>query len=790
MLEKIEADWSKGTPVSELLGRLAAAAQSLAGVASASIAEVQGDSLVPRVQVGEAPFADWLSAVPQPETAPWRKTLRTGEASTVFSVGKQPAEAWQEWMRLGGFEWLRTLPLEHQGETLGVFVAAFAAKPAEAQAVFDILHRLARLTSFFLGAERVAKHAAAAAATEASLESLFERSSEAVLILDTSGACQGANPAAEQLFGCPAAQLHGHAWGSSIAEGDRERVQEWVRRVAAGELAVPINVLLAASGGDRPGATVELRLGPPLGGERYYLMARDLTAELNLKQELSRLRCQMGSLLDSLDSGVLLCATDGRILLTNQRLAQVLGLDYAKLGGCQDRDQLLRLVRDELCLQDKTFKHWRRLGPDSEEVAWDQLEIARPVRRSVERYGRPVYDETGGLLGRLEVYRDISGQALTEEKMQRADRLASLGTLISGIAHELNNPLTGVIGYSQLLLNRWTDPQLRKTLDLIHREAERAARIIRNLLVFVREAKPERRPLDLNEVIWLTVALRAYKLDVENIAIKLALDPHLPRVLGDRHQLQQVFINLLLNAEQAILRWHGRGTITISTRKEGTNCVAAIVKDDGPGIPPAIQSRIFDPFFTTKPPGEGTGLGLSIAYGILYEHGGQIKVNSEPECGAEFTILLPTTEVPAVADLEPRERAPRAAGHARLLVVEDEATVANLIVEVFSEEGHEVESALDSREGLERIKRGAYDLVICDLKMPGLDGRALYQELVNIAHPAQHRLLLITGDTLNHHTIAFLKRSKLPHLAKPFRVEELKAKVYSLLGQGKGEAGP
>ncbi len=788
LLEKIEVDWSEGTPIEELFERLAAAAQSLVGAASACIAEVQGDSLIPRAQAGEAPFADWLSAAPQPETAPWRKTLRTGETSIGFSTAKQPAEAWQEWMRLGGLEWLGTLPLQHEGETAGVFLVAFATKPAEAGWVLAILHRLASRSSMFLGAERVGKRVVA---VEASFRNLFERVSEAVLLLDPAGRCQSANPAARQLFGRPEADLRGHAWHDTIPEWDRERVQEWVKRVVSGELAVPINVQLAgASGRDGAGATAELRLVPSLLGERYYLMARDLTGEVNLKNELGRLRCQLGSLLDSLDCGVLLYATDGRILLANQRLAQVLGLDYAKLRGCLYRGQMLEQMRAELFLPDESFERWRRLDLESEEVAWDQLEIARPTRRSVERYGRPVYDEVGGLLGRLEVHRDISGQALTEEKMQRADRMASLGLLISGIAHELNNPLTGVIGYSQLLLSRSTDPQLRKTLELIHREAGRAARIIRSLLIFAREAKPERRPLDLNEAIRLTVALRAYKLDVENIAVKLALDPRLPRVIGDHHQLQQVFLNLLLNAEQAILRWRGRGKITISTRKEGDNYVAAVVQDDGPGIAPAIQSKIFDPFFTTKPAGEGTGLGLSIAYGILREHGGQIKVKSEPGCGTEFTVLLPVTEVPAVAGLEGRERAPLKAGHAHMLVVEDEATVAALIVEVLAEEGHEVESVLDGREGLERIKRGTYDLVICDLKMPELDGGALYQELVNIGHPAQHRLLLITGDTLNEHTIAFLEKSKLPHLAKPFLVEELKTMVNSLLGQARAEAGP
>jgi two-component system NtrC family sensor kinase len=239
-----------------------------------------------------------------------------------------------------------------------------------------------------------------------------------------------------------------------------------------------------------------------------------------------------------------------------------------------------------------------------------------------------------------------------------------------------------------------------------------------------------------------------------------------------------------LNAEQAILRWRGCGKIVLSTGRAADNYVSTIIQDDGPGIAPAIQSKIFDPFFTTKPPGEGTGLGLSIAYGIVSQLGGQIKVKSEPGCGAEFTVLLPaTSEVPAEAGLEVAEGVPSARRGAHILVVEDEATVAKLIAEVLGEAGHEVETILDSREGLERIKRGSHDLVICDLKMPGLDGFTVYQELVNIGHPAQHRLLMITGDTLNEQTVAFLGESRLPHLAKPFTVEELKTMVHTLLAQ-------
>lgn len=778
LLEEIQADWGKGTPTGELTERLMALAGTSTGAASVCVAEMLGESLTLRIHTGEAPFATWLSASPPPETAPWKEALATAEVSIGSAEADGPAQVWQEWMRLGQIAWLVALPLLQGGEVLGVFLAAFKVKPTDGSATIVLLRRLATPIGAFLGAERARK---SAAQFETFFRSLSEHVSEAVLFLDSAGQCQSANGAAERLFGKPQAKLEGSGWQDCVGRDERERVQEWVRRIVAGELLLPLVVRLWW--GENKGATAELRLSPVGRGEGYFLMARDLTAQVNTKDELSRVRSELASLLDSLDCGVLLCATGGQILFANQRLAQVLNLDFARFRGCVHRNQMLAQMRGELSLPEEFFERWLRPGLHSEEVAWDQLEIAKP-RRLVERYGRPVYDEAGDLLGRLEIYRDVTGQAITEEKMRRADRMASLGMLISGVAHELSNPLTGVIGYSQLLLSRWTDRNSRKALELIHDEAGRAARIIRNLLIFARESKPERRPLDLNEIVRLTVALRAYQLEVENISVKLALHRRLPGVIGDRHQLQQVFLNLLLNAEQAILRWRGCGKIVLSTGRAADNYVSTIIQDDGPGIAPAIQSKIFDPFFTTKPPGEGTGLGLSIAYGIVSQLGGQIKVKSEPGCGAEFTVLLPaTSEVPAEAGLKVAEGVPSARRGAHILVVEDEATVAKLIAEVLGEAGHEVETILDSREGLERIKRGSHDLVICDLKMPGLDGFTVYQELVNIGHPAQHRLLMITGDTLNEQTVAFLGESRLPHLAKPFTVEELKTMVHTLLAQ-------
>lgn len=391
---------------------------------------------------------------------------------------------------------------------------------------------------------------------------------------------------------------------------------------------------------------------------------------------------------------------------------------------------------------------------------------------------------------------------MLQSRLLQTEKLAALGQLVSGIAHELNNPLTSISGYAQLLLVRRPGTQRMLDLHHIYQEAERARRIVQNLLLFARETRPERRPVDLNEIVERILALRSYELRVENISVELDLARDLPPVLADAHQLQQVVLNLLVNAEQAIrdacgeeALEPGAGRIRLRTRATPAGRIALEVSDTGPGVAPEIASRIFDPFFTTKPSGQGTGLGLSIAYGIVQEHDGEIYLADAPApgmgAGAAFVVELPAWAAGVAARADPGF--PRAAaagparaglGKARVLVVEDEPTIAQLVSDVLSEEGHEVEAALASPQGLERALQGAFDLVICDLRMPGLDGRAFYQALVKAGSPLASRMIFITGDTLTPRTLAFMESKNVPYLGKPFLVEELKSVVHRVLGEG------
>ena len=370
----------------------------------------------------------------------------------------------------------------------------------------------------------------------------------------------------------------------------------------------------------------------------------------------------------------------------------------------------------------------------------------------------------------------------TQAQLVQAAKMSALGQLVSGVAHELNNPLSVIIGYGQLLLSREVPQPMRRPVELMVAQGDRMAKIVRNLLFFARQRPPERGAVRLQVVIEQTLALRINQLSLSGITVETEFAPDLPEITGDAQQLEQVFLNLLLNAEQAILEAQPQGRIAIRTRlREDRAAICAEIVDDGPGIAPEAQPRIFEPFFTTKSPGSGTGLGLSVSYGIIEEHGGRLSVQSRPG-ETIFTIELPITRPPAITDRVARPPA-AASGTGRLaLVVEDEPHVLDLIVTLLKEQGWKVDVAPGGRTGLLAAKQRRYDLIISDIKMPDGDGQTFFRDVK--AHDAAlaRRFVFITGDTANPEAWAFLEDSHVPVIEKPFPpavFEEAVARVMS-----------
>jgi signal transduction histidine kinase len=417
-------------------------------------------------------------------------------------------------------------------------------------------------------------------------------------------------------------------------------------------------------------------------------------------------------------------------------------------------DYLLRLRR-----ADHT-PVWVEVTGRADPVAEDgSLRVEALVRDVSER--KKLDDET----------RDIYQQLLQAEKM------AALGQTISGVAHELNNPLATILSWADRLSQRPAlDAAVKRGLEAILSESDRAARIVRSLLTFARKRQTTRAMVDMNQIVRETLALRSYEQRVTNITVIDALAAGLPPVLADGYQVQQVLLNLIINAEQAMLSANGRGVLVVRTWHDSDQeSVVLEINDDGPGIPEDLQPKVFDPFFTTKDVGKGTGLGLTVAYAIVQEHNGRIRIDSHRDGGASFYVELPVTgaKLPAARASRLRYSRQVAVTAASILVVEDEPALADAVMDALRDAGYVAERAADGEEALMRVRARPFDLVVCDLKMPRVDGKAFYRMLRSTVPRMAQRVVFVTGDIAGTDAEKFLRDSGCRWLEKPFRLADL-----------------
>jgi signal transduction histidine kinase len=373
-----------------------------------------------------------------------------------------------------------------------------------------------------------------------------------------------------------------------------------------------------------------------------------------------------------------------------------------------------------------------------------------------------------------ELRRERSRLQKTQDQLLHSDRLSALGQMVSGVAHELNNPLSGVIGFSELALKNNVDPAIERDLQRIDREAQRCQHIVQNLLNFARRTKPERKAMDLNELVENVLDLRAYQLRLDNIRVETELAPNLPRTLGVYHQIQQVLLNIINNANQAMLEVRGERLLKLTTEVDNSRILIR-VSDTGPGIAPMALAKVFEPFFTTKAAGKGTGLGLSLSQGLVKDHGGEIRVESLVGKGTTFTVEIPILEVreePVAAKLATVPEIPEVPRN--ILVVDDEEVIVELLNEVLSTVGHRVETARNGKQALDKIMSNGYDVIISDLKMPGLDGSGLYDSVCREKPEMAHRFVFSTGDATSPATQDFFKKTGCPCLSKPFDLQAVR----------------
>jgi signal transduction histidine kinase/CheY-like chemotaxis protein len=578
-----------------------------------------------------------------------------------------------------------------------------------------------------------------------------------------------------------------------------ERVQAWLEsggqakpqekeEILESELGAGLDVMLA-------------RL--PINAEGFSAVGLEKIRDKGHPRTVGDLEEQLRQAIEWLEEGVVVFDEHGEILARNSRFLQILGLSEKNGKTLRTLEDVIQGAAKNFASPEIFAAEWRALAQDGAGGAQEELVMEKPVPQLIERCTRPIVAPNERRLGRVEVYREITAQRMFQSRMQRAEKLASLGQRVTGIMHELSNPLTTILGNAQRMILREDAGTPRAESHRILEEAQRATAILRQLLYLSRDARPERGLVSLNELVERTVDLQKGTLTGRSLSLKVDTAERLPRVEGDFGQLQQVLLNLLQNAQQAIEQ-SGRGsTIGVRTSTAAPGRVRLEVWDDGPGIPEALQARIFDPFFTTKPEGIGTGLGLAIVNGFIRQHGGSISVHCPPESGTRFVVELPAAEDvrevkswSSARDLSPSKALPvRESGNGqgavagkervpRILVVEDEATVANLIADVLRDEGMNVDVLLDGESAWEAAQKASYDLAICDLKMPGMDGQVFYGKLLQEQNPLREHVLFVTGDVIAPRTHEFLERNRLPHVAKPFRVEELCGAVRRMLWGG------
>jgi signal transduction histidine kinase len=362
-------------------------------------------------------------------------------------------------------------------------------------------------------------------------------------------------------------------------------------------------------------------------------------------------------------------------------------------------------------------------------------------------------------------------------RLVQSEKLSALGEFIAGIAHELNNPLTVMLGYSQLLAESDLDEEVQEDLKQIADSAERCQAVVKNLLSFARQRPPERLRVDINELLEVTIRFMHYELHTSGIQIERRLADGLSPVMGDADQLQQVFLNLARNAQQAMEESGGKGTLHVVTRNHDESTVEIRVTDSGPGIPPQAIDKIFDPFFTSKDAGKGTGLGLSVSYGIIREHGGHIYAESPPGEGATFVIQLPSIQADVTATPDPvRVRTPPTFGRLRrMLVVDDEPGILNMVKNVLEPFGFEIDLAEEAKEGLRLLSHHAYDVILSDWKMPEMSGQVFFETWKSRSQgdPDPAKFIFMTGDVLNPDMLGYLELHGSAYLEKPFTPTEL-----------------
>ncbi|MEO5814532.1 MAG: PAS domain S-box protein [Gemmatimonadaceae bacterium] len=616
----------------------------------------------------------------------------------------------------------------------------------------------------------------AVAQSESRYRNLFESASDAIYTLDAYGAFTSANQATCELTGLPRDTMLGRSTRMVLDEEDIPLVLHHFERALGGQ-AARYECRVRRPNGERRLVSVTntpIRRGEVIVG--ILGVARDVTEARARAVELELSEARYARLVESASDAIFTVDVQGLFTAVNRSLEQavgrereaLIGTSFAALVDPRDLAAAQHLLRETIG-GSRSRGAIRYLGRDG--AVRHGSVITSPVL------------EGSRIVGALGILRDVTDEQRLAEQLLQQEKLVAVGQLVSGVAHELNNPLAAVMAFAQLLLGApdALPDEPRQAVETIHREAKRAAKIVSSLLTFARQQPAERAAAQLNDIVTDTLELRRYTLRTANVEVTLDLDPTLPSTWADPFQLQQVVLNIVANAEQALGDTAGVRRIVVRTATEagGTRIVLS-VSDNGPGVPREQVDRIFNPFYTTKPVGQGTGLGLSISDGIVREHGGRIRVDSKPGSGATFIVELPYVAPPVVEPVQAAAPEEKQLTGRRMLIVDDEPAMRAAVSGFLTSLGHKVHVAANGADARALLATSEYDVVLLDLRMPDLGGEALFRDLLQ--HDARHarRVVFVTGDLQSDAAQHFLTESGRPFIGKPFQLDDLATVLASV----------
>lgn len=513
---------------------------------------------------------------------------------------------------------------------------------------------------------------------------------------------------------------------------------------------------------------------------RYQGALLDISHRREMEQRLEQEQEFARRLVDSFPDPIFVINTEGNYRFISPRVQQALGFSVAEmfpmrigtLTHPEDRPAMMKNFEDLIAGRESFVSMEHRVQNRAGE--W----------RRFRTNATPLFDPDGKIIGAVASLRDVTELKRLEEQLIQSEKLAAMGQMIAGVAHELNNPLTAILGVTELVRDQSAEENVKKQLDLAHRQARRAAQIVQNLLDFSRPPAPKKKLVQVSDLLERTLQLHDHSLRRNHITVEFTPQPDLPRIFGDANQLIQVLLNLVTNAEHAIKEIRESGKIQIQLNHDA-KYITLRVKDDGTGIRPEAMAKLFDPFYTTKRPGGGTGLGLSICMSIIREHGGHIEAEGVPQGGSTFTIVFPVAAEEAVSMTPVEKSGPGSAAAVdtalqgrRVLVVDDEEGILELVKTGLEVQGLKIDCAANAVEALSLAARHSYDAVLCDVNLGGagqtLSGEQLYERFCAEHDSCPPPFIFMTGEFVEPSTSETLGKSPC-RLQKPFRISDLLA---------------